>query len=625
MKSKKILSLFLSLVLVFTALVFVPNHKAYAANKVQRIEGADRYKTAIAISKSAWVKSDNVVIATGSNFPDALSASPLAKQLDSPILLVGKQLDKDVENEITRLEAKKAYIVGGEDVVSKDISKQLEGKGLEVIRLAGHDRYGTAFEIANHMAENFEISGQIAVATGENFPDALSIAPIAAACNMPILLTNKSYLSDSVIKYLDSHKTTKSYVIGGKDVIYDKAIEKLPNAERVYGDDRYKTNIAILNKFSDKLNYEKTYIATGLDFPDALTGSALAPKTNSPIILVDKKLSIPQRDFIDIKSSTIKEMDILGGERVVPNTILTNNVYGNMQGNITNYGLVAEQGDWIYYSNNGLYKINKNGTGKKQVSSDQALFVNVVGDWVYYLKVSEDENESNKIYKVRTDGTGKTKVVDDICFYVTVAGDWIYYMNATSPKGEGIYKVRTDGKLNTKLVSANFAYDISVSGDWLYYSLGEFYDDVQSEINRIKIDGTSKQNIYNCDDLDGGFMGTIVSGDWVYFMDAKPNDTQDDLFYRIYKTKKDGSGKAEMVLEDQVLDYNVYDGWIYYLSDEENPELYKVKIDGTEKTKLNTSGTALINIAGDWIYYISQNDDNLYRVKIDGTGNQIVK
>lgn len=624
MKSKKVISFFLSLVLLVTTLVFVPNHKVYAANKMQRIEGADRYKTAIEISKSAWEKSDNVVIATGLNFPDALSASPLAKQLNSPILLVGKQLDKDVENEITRLEAKNVYVVGGENVVSKDISKQLEDKGLKVTRLAGYDRYSTAFEIANYMAEKFEISSEIVVATGENFPDALSIAPIAAVCDMPILLTSKSYISESVIKYLDSHKPTKSYVIGGKNVIYDKAIEKLPDAERVYGNDRYETNIKILNKFSDKLNYDKTYIATGLNFPDALTGSALAPKTKSPIMLVDKKLSIQQRDFIDSKLSIIKEMDILGGEKVVPNTILTNNVYGNMQGNITNYGLAAEQGDWIYYSNEGLFKINKNGADKQKLSADEPLFINVVGDWIYYLKVSENQNESNRIYKIRTDGTGKTKITDDICFYFTVAGDWIYYMNFTSPEGEGIYKIRTDGKLNTKLVDANYAYDINVSGDWIYYSLGEYYEDVQSEINRIKTDGTGTQRIYNCDS-DSGFIGTIVSGDWVYFMDAKPNDAEDDLIYHIYKTKKDGSGKADMVVEDEVLNYNVYGGWIYYLSDEEEPKLYKIKTDGTEKTYLNAGGTVLINIAEDWIYYLSQSDGRLYRVKIDGTENQIVR
>ncbi|MFP3441662.1 cell wall-binding repeat-containing protein, partial [Pantoea sp. SIMBA_133] len=56
-------------------------------NKVERISGKDRYKTAIEVSKAGWEKSDTVVLARGDEYPDALAGAPLAYKYDAPILL----------------------------------------------------------------------------------------------------------------------------------------------------------------------------------------------------------------------------------------------------------------------------------------------------------------------------------------------------------------------------------------------------------------------------------------------------------------------------------------------------------------------------------------------------------
>lgn len=293
--------------------------KAYAFT-VPRIYGNDRYLTAVEIAKTGWTSSANIVLATGLDYPDALSATPLAKQLNAPILLTEKNsLRPEALTEIKNLKPANAYIIGGTGVISDGVKNSLESIGIKCTRLSDSDRYGTALKVAQYMASNFSMSSEAAMVTGVNFPDALSIASAAGIRNMPILLLPKSGVPDSIKSYITNQKITKAYVIGGSGVISDSAASSIPCAnERVWGSDRYGTNNAVLTRFSGDFNFNLSYLATGEDFPDALAGSALAAATKSPVILTSK---VPEKATVDIVSaniSAIKNLKALGGEAIVP-------------------------------------------------------------------------------------------------------------------------------------------------------------------------------------------------------------------------------------------------------------------------------------------------------------------
>ena len=283
------------------------------------------------------------------------------------------------------------------------------------------------------------------------------MASIAASKGMPIILSPKAELPDSVKRYVTDNKVTKAFVIGGTGVVSDNVMNELPLAERVCGDNRYKTKVAVLNRFVKELSFDKVYVATGTGFADALSGSALASKTSSPVILVDKTLDIVTADYMNIKLPYVKQLWVLGGEGVIPSSVLTNNIYGNTPGNISNFALVATQGDSIYYNNSTLYKVSTDGTSKAEISKDQPAFINVVGEWVYYIDAS---SKTNKMYKVKTDGTSRTKLSEDVVLYMVVVQDYVYYSNASD--GLKLYKMRTDGTSKTKL-SNEIALDINVS------------------------------------------------------------------------------------------------------------------------------------------------------------------
>lgn len=285
-----------------------------AASLTQRLYGRDRYETAIAISKSGWEKAEYVVLATGGDFPDALCAAPLAKKYNAPILLVQKDsLGSLVESELNRLGVKKAFLVGGQGVISVNVENRLRSMGIEPIRLGGKDRYETSIMIA----QNLDPSDKLIIATGSDFADALSISPIAANQNIPILLTDKNNLPDSVKQYIGKLNISKTYLVGGTSVIGINVEKSVSNPERLAGANRYETNFAVVNKFSANLNFANTFISTGNDFPDALAGSVLAGKSAAPLILVEGNMLKSTSDLINSKLPENNAIVILGGEVVV--------------------------------------------------------------------------------------------------------------------------------------------------------------------------------------------------------------------------------------------------------------------------------------------------------------------
>lgn len=280
---------------------------------ITELWGQSRYETAVEVSKSGWKTADNIVLATGENFPDTLCAVPLAKQLNAPVLLTEKKsLTEATSIEISRLGAKKVYIIGGTGVISDKVISTLKTKGLQCERLCGKDRYLTDLEVASYMKQHFNMSNEIAVATGEDFADALSISSIAAKKNMIIFLTPKNNLPECITEFINDNGFTKTYVVGENDVINDSVTSQLPNVQRIKGADKYERNVNVLNTFSGDIDLSTLYIATGENYPDALAGSAIASLKDTPVLLINSDDISPATSNYLISSESINII-ILGG------------------------------------------------------------------------------------------------------------------------------------------------------------------------------------------------------------------------------------------------------------------------------------------------------------------------
>ncbi|WP_430790461.1 cell wall-binding repeat-containing protein [Virgibacillus flavescens] len=293
-----------------------PSSKAKTVGQsIERIAGDSRFSTATEISNSGWDSAETVLLARGYDFPDALAGTPLAYQLDAPILLTRKgELLEETKSELKRLGTSKVIILGGPGAISAKVEDSLRGLGMTTERIAGDNRFETAAKIAERMGG---APKKAVVTDGFNYPDALAIASYAASQGYPILLSKPDTLPVVTKKALEGKEET--YVIGGPAAISNEVAAEIPAANRISGINRFDTAVNIIKELN--LSTDKVYVATGYSFADALTGSILAAKNNAPLLLVRKdRLPLEIAEIIEQKQ--ISDFTILGGESAVNDGVL---------------------------------------------------------------------------------------------------------------------------------------------------------------------------------------------------------------------------------------------------------------------------------------------------------------
>lgn len=298
--------------------------KTINVGKVERLAGASRYNTAVAISKSGWSQSDYVVLVDGNNFPDALVGSSFAYLKDAPVLITPSDaLDNDIRAEIERLGTKTVYILGNNTSVSQTIENDLKQK-YNVIRIGGAEVLDTAVKVGDEVRKLKQFD-TVAIATQGNFPDALAIAPFSAKNTMPILFSELGRLRTDTKEALQKWGLKDVVIAGGTGVISSAVENELTSmgitVKRLAGQDRYDTALEIIKHFEPQGGYTNISIATGENYPDALTGAVLAAKTNTPLILVNRD-SVKSGVADYVNGHTISKAYMFGGSAVISDGVI---------------------------------------------------------------------------------------------------------------------------------------------------------------------------------------------------------------------------------------------------------------------------------------------------------------
>ena len=289
-----------------------------------RVDGGDRVETGIKISQKYYDKAKTVIVVRHDLFPDSMTASVLAKLKDAPILLnPTNKLDPRVGAEIKRLGAEEVIIVGGPDSISEKVRGDLKAydKDKDVERIAGVDRYGTSEMVARRVTGITGKKNTGVIASGQVFPDALSVGTFASRDGYPILLVKKNLVPDQVVRAIKDLDINKTYIAGGTNTISKSTEAKLPGVlERMAGKDRYETSVAIAkSKFRDS---KEAFIASGEEFADALVISPVSGKYNRPTLLAsrNKKTNAVVKKYIE--EYYLTSITAIGGEKYLPNSIM---------------------------------------------------------------------------------------------------------------------------------------------------------------------------------------------------------------------------------------------------------------------------------------------------------------
>ncbi|CDI48828.1 cell wall-binding repeat-containing protein [Clostridium tetani] len=294
-------------------------------NKVQRIKGKDRFETSVKVGnkfrlENGEEKLKNVIVSSAFGFADSLSGSILSKKLDAPIILTGNNESSSKEAiEYIKSNVEKngnVYILGGIASVNSTVENTIKNNGYNIKRLSGQDRYGTC----NSIVKEFGVKEgtPVVIVNGLNFADALSVSAPASIKGYPVLLSGNGALPEYAKSIIKTAKPSEVFIIGGEGALSKniedevKKIHSSSKITRLSGKDRYETSLKV-NKYFD--NNETIIMASGINYPDALSGSALAGKLNASLLLINDGSLNNQIKFIN-KEKT-KEVILLGGEGVL--------------------------------------------------------------------------------------------------------------------------------------------------------------------------------------------------------------------------------------------------------------------------------------------------------------------
>ena len=184
---------------------------------VKRLAGKNRYLTNIAILKEAGVrKGAEILVATGTDFPDALCASALNK----PLLIVKTSLSTAQKNYLNTLKGSKFYILGPTSKVSSGVEKALKPYG--AVRRVGTSTnvFTRSVQIAREFAP---APNAVALAYSDKYPDGLCGGVLASTAKAPLLLVRDGKTAKAA-EYFETYGATEGMTFGSASVISDKTI-----------------------------------------------------------------------------------------------------------------------------------------------------------------------------------------------------------------------------------------------------------------------------------------------------------------------------------------------------------------------------------------------------------------
>ncbi len=291
---------------------------------VERIAGSSRYATNLAVNAKTMKTGAPVFVATGASYPDALSVAPAVRAENGSLVLVGKnKVDQGTLDLLKEKKPSAVYVIGGNNAISSAVVTQLKSAtGVNPQRISGSSRYETSERIFNKFFATKDING-VFIATGRAFPDALSASAAGGALNMPVLLVDgktAKTLPASIASTL-STKTSNVQIIGGTGAVnatLNANLSRSYEVGRISGANRFETNMAVNNYVTSKVggaSLKGVWVATGLNFPDALSASVPAGNATQRLVLSNGKC-LPKpvvSGWIKADGSKVSNVTLVGG------------------------------------------------------------------------------------------------------------------------------------------------------------------------------------------------------------------------------------------------------------------------------------------------------------------------
>jgi putative cell wall-binding protein len=284
---------------------------------VDRVAGTDRYDTAARLSIRMFPDgAEEIVVASGERFADALAAGPAAARRQAPLLLTQRtRVPRPTADELRRLNPRSIVIAGGRAAVSDAVEFALATIA-PVTRIAGADRFATSAKLAT---DGFGTGVPVAfLANGRGFADALAAGAVGGRLGGPVLLVEHSTIPTVVADAIDWLRPARIVLVGGSAATSDAlrtALLPHEDIDRVGGGDRFATAAALAREVPG--TSDVGLVASGLDFPDALAAAPSVAASGGTLALTGRDClsTVSAQGMVD---DGVEDVVVVGGDAAVP-------------------------------------------------------------------------------------------------------------------------------------------------------------------------------------------------------------------------------------------------------------------------------------------------------------------
>ncbi|MCK0113408.1 cell wall-binding repeat-containing protein [Ornithinimicrobium sp. F0845] len=219
----------------------------------------------------------------------------------------------------------------------EDATSSTSPSAVTVERISGVDRFGTAAAVA----AEYPSADVVYIASGTNYADALTArdhsdavaGPAPLGDNLwsegqdggnaaPVLLVRRDHIPNDTRAALAGISPDRIVVVGGSEAVSSEVFHQLEaysdDVERLSGTDRYGTAAAIAERWPT--GTPVVFLTSGENFPDALTGGAVASRANAPILLTraGKLPNVTAAALAEIAPSSVV---VIGGTGAVSSAV----------------------------------------------------------------------------------------------------------------------------------------------------------------------------------------------------------------------------------------------------------------------------------------------------------------
>lgn len=295
-------------------------------------------------------------------------------------------------------------------------------------------------------------------------------------------------------------------------------------------------------------------------------------------------------------------------------------VNGNTAGNLYNGGLFCEYDGTLYFANPNdhfrLYSMPARGGKVKKLCDDVATFINVDEHYIYYArngKASTDTSNfsflrwnNNSLCRIKKNGKGLKILDPDPAMYVSLLGNYLYYLHYDTEKATCMYRIKIDGS-EKELVEEHPYFTCCTDGNTIYYN-GLEEDRSIYALNAQ----TGSSSLF----FSGDTWMPVVSDHTAYYMDPQNN-------YCLMRVDLN-TRESRALTKERIDCFNITGSYIYYARNED-PALCRMKIDGSEQEVVAPGIYTDINASPGFVFFRPLNDpDQIYTMPVQGPVNVTV-